>query len=383
MKTKFHIINILLLAAVLLASCNLPTAQAGEGLALTAAAQTVQALISATPGLPIPTTQTSIPGAASPTFTPLPTISANTNTPAATATTNCNVAQFVTDVTIPDGTILTPNQNFAKKWRIKNIGSCTWTGFTLTFDSGDSMSGPATQAIAVVNPGQEIDLEVSLKAPGSVGNYRGYWRIVTNGGVLVPVVNGYQGKSFYVDIKVQNPVTATYTPPALPPAIAQVVLTGLTGEDGFVTSGGATNQNPNVGDNNSNEAVQAFVSFDMSVIPSGANIVKVEVNFGDFDTLGNPWSLSDGCLRAFAQNYGTVDSGDYTLGDPVGAYIRWCGSGELGSTFVDDDMKSLVQSLVGSSRLQLRLQFKSPNPNPNNDADMVRFGTIKLIVTYQ
>jgi hypothetical protein len=29
--------------------------------------------------------------------------------------------------------------------------------------------------------------------------------------VLVPVVNGYQGKSFYVDIKVQNPATATNT----------------------------------------------------------------------------------------------------------------------------------------------------------------------------
>jgi hypothetical protein len=46
-------------------------------------------------------------------------------------------------------------------------------------------------------------------------------------------------------------------------------------------------------------------------------------------------------------------------------------------------MKTLVQSLVGSPRLQLRLQFTSPNPSNNGVADMVRFGTIKLIVTYQ
>jgi hypothetical protein len=46
-------------------------------------------------------------------------------------------------------------------------------------------------------------------------------------------------------------------------------------------------------------------------------------------------------------------------------------------------MKTLVQNAVGSSRLQLRLQFKAPNPNGNGIADAVRFGTVKLIVTYQ
>ncbi len=207
MKNKFHAVNILLVLVMFLASCNLPSSQTGEGLSLTAAAQTIQALTSATPGLPIPTF-TPIGGV---TFTPFPTLPGVTNTPVASPTSNCNVAQFVTDVTIPDGTIMTPGQAFIKKWRLKNIGSCTWNGFTMTFDSGDSMGGPASKPVSIVNPGQEVDLEVNLTAPSTAGNYRGYWRIITNASVLVPVVNGYQGKSFYVDIKVQGPATATNT----------------------------------------------------------------------------------------------------------------------------------------------------------------------------
>lgn len=383
MKNKIRLFNVLIVFALFLSACNLPSGnEQGQGLQQTAAAQTVEALLSATPNSGAGSTSTNTPAAAATiTLIPSPIF---TNTPAATATPNCPLAQFITDVTIPDGTIFNPNQTFNKKWRLKNIGACAWNGYSLVFDSGDSMNGPATKAVGTVNPGQEIDLDVDLKAPASAGNYRGYWRLVTNSNVLVPIVSGYQGRSFYVDIKVQNVATATNTPPALPPAIAQVLLIGLTGEDGFVTSTGSTNANPNVGDNNSNEAVQAFVSFDMSVIPAGATIVKVEVNFGDYDMLGSPWGLSDGCLRAYSQNYGTVDASDYIAdGNPTGAYIRWCGAGELSSTFENADMKTLVQSLVGSSRLQLRLQFKSPNPSANATADMVRFGTIKLIITYQ
>jgi len=194
MKRNTRLFNLLVIITLFLSACNLPSKNV-EDVASTAAAQTVEALLSATP----------VSGVATPSFTPLPSVPSTltftplplvTNTPVATATTNCNVAQFITDVTVPDGTLMTPSQAFVKKWRIKNIGSCAWTGFSLVFDSGDAMGGPATKAISTLNPGQEVDLEVSLTAPSAVGNYRGYWRINTNGGVLVPIVNGNQGKSF-------------------------------------------------------------------------------------------------------------------------------------------------------------------------------------------
>ena len=213
MKKKTRLFNLLMIAAIFLGACNLPSNNIDDA-AGTAAAQTVQALLKSA---------TSISSVVNtPSFTPLPALPAtptpiplpiSTNTPVATATSNCNVGQFITDATIPDGTVMTPGQAFTKIWRIKNIGSCTWTGFSLVFDSGNAMGGPASKAINTVNPGQEIDLEVNLTSPTTVGNFRGYWRITTNASVLVPIVSGYLGKSFYVDIKVQNAaVTATGTP---------------------------------------------------------------------------------------------------------------------------------------------------------------------------
>jgi len=227
MKKKTRLFNLLIITVLFLSACNLPSKNV-EDIASTAAAQTVEALLSATP----------VSGIATSSFTPLPVPATltpipqpiSTNTPVPTATTNCNVGQFITDVTIPDGTVMTPNQAFTKKWRIKNIGSCAWTGFSLVFDSGDSMSGPASKAISTLNQGQEVDLEVNLTAPATVGSYRGYWRINTNGGVIVPIVNGNQGKSFYVDIKVQNPMTATVTnTPAPAFAVTTVAFTNIGG----------------------------------------------------------------------------------------------------------------------------------------------------------
>lgn len=233
MNKTTHPFNLLIIAALFLGACNLPMGNQEQNTSVTAAAQTVEALLSATPipGVVVIPSNTPLPVPA--TLTPIPQ-PVNTNTPAATATSNCNVAQFISDPTIPDGTIMTPGQTFIKKWRLKNIGSCTWTGFSLVFDSGDSMNAPATKPISDLGPGQEIDLEVSLTAPTPVGSYRGYFRITTNGGVLVPIVNGYQGRAFYVDIKVQLPATATNTSA---PAFAVTGVTYIIGtwsSPGFV-----------------------------------------------------------------------------------------------------------------------------------------------------
>lgn len=380
MNKRNRIFSLLLAAVLILCACNLPSGDQGEKASLTAAAQTVEALLSATPAATQFTNTPPPAGTATTTSTPQ---IINTNTPSASATTNCNLAQFVTDVTIPDGTIMAPNQAFTKKWRIRNIGSCVWNGYNLVFDSGDSMGGPASKAIAAVNPGQEVDLEVALTAPAAPGGYKGYWRIVTNGNVLVPVVSGYQGKSFYVDIKVQAAATATNTSAPLPPAIAQVILTNIAGESGHVRSDGSVLTPTNTGDTDSNVIAEAFFSFNTSVIPAGATITKVVVDFSSYDVLGNPWSLGDGCLRSYVQNYGTLDAADFFPGDPTSAITRWCGAAELSSVFEDAGMKSVVQSAVGTSRLQLRVQFRTPTTNSNAIADMVRFGAVKLTVTYQ
>lgn len=234
MNKRTRLIGLFIIFTIFLSSCNLP-ANDPDSAGATAAAQTVEALLSVTPSTPVVTNTP--PAPATITLIPSP---AQTNTPAASATPTCPLAQFVTDVTVPDGTLMTPGQSFTKKWRLKNISACAWNGYSLVFDSGDSMGGPASKPIGTVNPGQEVDLEVNLTAPNSAGNYRGYWRIVTSGNVLVPIVNGHQGKSFYVDIKVQAPATNTPTNTVTPFAVTSVSFTNLGGCGGFTATANIT-----------------------------------------------------------------------------------------------------------------------------------------------
>jgi len=187
------------LAALTLAilACNMPTQEqvsaAATALALTAQAQLTQAVQpSPTAIFPSPTSPIAAPA---PTLPPLPTIA---------PTTECEQGQFIADVNVPDGSLFAPGDTFTKTWRLKNIGTCVWSGFSLVFDSGDLMGGVSPTAIGSVSPGATVDVSVALQAPATNGGYRGYWRIRNASAVLIPIQGGYQNKSFYVDIAVNS-----------------------------------------------------------------------------------------------------------------------------------------------------------------------------------
>ncbi len=185
-RRKTTTLVIILSAGLILSACNFPGMGATPDLFATSAAQTVAARLT-DPGGPgdegtaepeppqIATTEappTEEPPTPTPTITLTPTIT-NTTIP-------CDRAAFVTDVTIPDGEELQPNESFTKTWRLKNDGSCTWTSsYALIFNSGDSMGGPASQQLTsgTVAPGATMDVSVNLTAPSSPGTYKGYWKL--------------------------------------------------------------------------------------------------------------------------------------------------------------------------------------------------------------
>jgi hypothetical protein len=215
MPGRKSLFSTLLVAVVFLAACNLPSAQQKAPNAVyTEAAQTIEAKFTQSFLLTPSATFTPLL-----TQTPLPPAATLTPVTSLTPTPTCDLAGYVTDVSVPDGTQFQPGQSFTKTWRLKNIGVCTWTsGYQVIFDNGDSMSGPATQALAgAVSPSQSVDISVNLKAPSAAGSFRGYWKLRNATGVLLPVVAGYQGNSFFVDIRVALPeptqtVTVTPTP---------------------------------------------------------------------------------------------------------------------------------------------------------------------------
>ena len=156
-----------------------------------------------------------------PTVTPTKTVAPG---PAA-----CDRAQFVSDVTVPDGTSFAPGFTFSKTWRLKNIGTCTWKDYSLLFDSGEKMGGPDSAAIPTsVAPGQTVDITISLTSPTTSGTYRGNWKLKNSTGVPFGIGSGGL-KSFWVEIKVSGTGTVPSTP-----ATPGTPATPITGSLDFV-----------------------------------------------------------------------------------------------------------------------------------------------------
>ncbi len=120
----------------------------------------------------------------------------------------CNWAQFIADVTIPDNWETSPLDHFIKTWRLKNIGSCTWTsGYALVFDHGDQMGAPASQQLTsgTVPPGGTIDVSVELLSPASAGTYQGFFKLRAPDSSLFGIGSDANG-TFWVKIMVVPPV---------------------------------------------------------------------------------------------------------------------------------------------------------------------------------
>ncbi len=88
-----------------------------------------------------------------------------------------NLAAWVADVTVSDGTEFKSADVFDKTWRVRNIGTCVWTSeYALVFDSGTQMGGKSpTSLTEIVQPDGTIDITVRMTAPNAPGKYRGDW----------------------------------------------------------------------------------------------------------------------------------------------------------------------------------------------------------------
>jgi len=193
MSKNLKFFFLLSLLTLIIFACSLPSnpQKTDPNIVFTAAAQTASVqlteAVSKTVTQPPPSTQPTL----LPSFTPAPTTESN-----------CDKAKFVKDVTVPDGTVFSPGESFTKTWRVKNIGTCTWTtGYTLIFNGGSQMGGVSpTLLTGNVSPGETIDISVNLAAPATTGDYLGNWQIQNDSGELFAKI--------YVLIQVGTPCFA-------------------------------------------------------------------------------------------------------------------------------------------------------------------------------
>jgi hypothetical protein len=149
---------------------------------------------------PLPPTATPLP----PSPTPLPP----TATPILVA---CDWASFVADVHISDGETLKSGATFTKTWRLKNIGSCTWTReYSLVFVSGAQMDAPNRVWLDTqVRPGETVDVSMQFKAPTRAGEYIGYWQLRNANGVNFGI-GETASRAFWIKIRVHEPTQMAF-----------------------------------------------------------------------------------------------------------------------------------------------------------------------------
>jgi hypothetical protein len=114
----------------------------------------------------------------------------------------CQNSAYVADVTVPDGTVMKPGQDFVKTWTIQNTGTCTWDdGYVFAWIAGDKALDPYnvkfTKKSDFISGGTTTNISVNLTAPLDPGKYSATWKMQSDTGY-------YFGSMFTVVIEVKK-----------------------------------------------------------------------------------------------------------------------------------------------------------------------------------
>jgi len=254
----------------------------------------------------------------------------------------------VGDITVNDGTDFQPGTAFTKTWRLRNIGTCTWTrSYKLVFDRGDSMGGNLESSLPKdVNPGQTVDISIDLRAPDKDGRAEGFWKLRSDFGVSFGL-GGSLNDPFWVKIDVIKPVrtpalfydfSATFCEANWSTSFLDgLACPGLPGTDPDTETGFVTNfPNPHLenGALENETAVVTFPSSGRNGFISG-NFPGIDIQTGDrFRAIIGCLADSIGCDVEFQLNYRLDDSPLQTLG-------TWNEKYEGGVTRLDIDLTFL------------------------------------------
>ncbi len=84
---------------------------------------------------------------------------------------------FISDLTIPDGSIIQAGASIDKRWEVENSGSCNWeNGYSLRLIAGDEMGAGTQQALTPARSATRAVIRILFQAPSEPGNYRSAWQ---------------------------------------------------------------------------------------------------------------------------------------------------------------------------------------------------------------
>jgi hypothetical protein len=114
-----------------------------------------------------------------------------------TATPSCSDSlAFMEDLTIPDGTSVSPGAVLDKRWQVLNSGTCNWeAGYTVQRTAGPELGAPQNLALYPARSGGEAMLRIEFIAPNEAGTYRSAWQAYNPDGIAF-------GDPFYIEFVV-------------------------------------------------------------------------------------------------------------------------------------------------------------------------------------
>lgn len=145
---------------------------------------------SGTPPLNVPgqtATETPFGATAIPSFTP---VSGSSGSGSSGSGQLCKNAAFDGDLSVPDGTVFKPLEEFRKVWKVRNTGICKWDDgfyFASVSDNAPTM-GSGLQPYYFrfekdfVGPGEAVDIGIDMIAPGAPGEYVAHWHMFDDQG---------------------------------------------------------------------------------------------------------------------------------------------------------------------------------------------------------
>jgi hypothetical protein len=131
------------------------------------------------------------------TVTPMPVLTLEVEVERPTTEPACtNALWFFQDLTIPDGTQVSPGERLDKRWLVQNAGTCNWDeGYQIRLEAGPNMGVPAEQRIFPARSGLEVTIRMNFIAPNDVGTYRSAWQAYDPAGVPF-------GDPFFIEVVV-------------------------------------------------------------------------------------------------------------------------------------------------------------------------------------
>lgn len=117
-----------------------------------------------------------------------------------TPTASCvDQLQWLYDLSIPDGSQVSPGSVLEKQWQVKNTGTCNWdSNYTLKLTAGVDMGAASSQMLVPARGGSEAVIQIQFTAPIEQGRYRSAWQAYNPSGQPF-------GDPIFIEIVVTSP----------------------------------------------------------------------------------------------------------------------------------------------------------------------------------